>query len=512
MTEAEQRANGAAAQGRHAAGTPQAGSRFSRGTDGSAQGRGYSASSGYGNAGSRYGNAGSGYGSASGGGNGSPTSNSGYSGAGYGNGSQAQGSRFGSRYGSDAGAGGYGNAGGYGSSNRGASNNAGYQPRTVSRNEAEDVNRYRQMRQTKDEGKLRRAVRRGQEALPSAGGRGRSGVGGQLAGARQPRSFDAKRALKYTKRGLIGLLCALLAFALVITVRMNLGVSLETRLALTPTLPGQPFYMLLVGTDKDSYREETGETGGVYRTDSIILARVDPIQAKLTLVSIQRDTLVDLGDDYGEQKINAAYALGGPPMLIKAVSSLAGVNISHYAEIDLDQFISVVDAIGGITVNVPVDCYDPEYTGADIKAGVQTLNGDDALKLCRARHAYDQYGAGDYYRTANQRMVLGAILKKSLSGNPFTFLAVMNAGSSSVNTTLTGFDLMFLGLRFVGFNADNNLYSALEPTVSSYENNTWYERVNEEAWTTMMNRVDQGLSPYEDASQDTTAGIAAGAA
>ena len=489
MSEAEQRANGAAAQGRHAAGTPQAGSRFSRGADGSAQGQGgYSAGGGYGNA--------SGYGS----------------GSGYGNGGQAQGSRFGSRYGSDAGAGSYDSAGGYGSSGHGAANNAGYQPRTVSRNEAEDVNRYRQMRQTKDEGKLRRAVRRRQEALPVGNGRGRSGAGGQLAGARQGRSFDAKRALKYTKRGLIGLLCALLAFALVITVRMNLGVSLETRLALTPTLPGQPFYMLLVGTDKDSYREETGETGGVYRTDSIILARVDPIQAKLTLVSIQRDTLVDLGSDYGEQKINAAYALGGPPMLIKAVSGLAGVNISHYAEIDLDQFISVVDAIGGITVNVPVDCYDPDYTGADIKAGVQTLNGDDALKLCRARHAYDQYGAGDYYRTANQRMVLGAILKKSLSGNPFTFLAVMNAGSSSVNTTLTGFDLMFLGLRFVGFNADNNLYSALEPTVSSYENNTWYERVNEEAWTTMMSRVDQGLSPYEDASQDTTAGIAAGAA
>ena len=68
--------------------------------------------------------------------------------------------------------------------------------------------------------------------------------------------------------------------------------------------------MLLVGTDKSADRVENNSTGGVYRTDSIILARVDPLAAKLTLVSIQRDTLVDLGGDYGQQKINATYTYG----------------------------------------------------------------------------------------------------------------------------------------------------------------------------------------------------------
>ena len=464
MSEAEQRAAGAAAQGRHAAGSPRSGSRFSRTSDGYAS-----------------------------------TGDAGYG--------SAQGNGAGSGF-------------GYGG-NYGASNGYGYgtpesrPPRAVSRSEANDVNRYRQMRQAKDESPLRRAVRQGKEQLPGASrfSRGnRSGVGTEVQGMRVRRGFDARRAGKYAKRTLIGLVALILAFSVVITVRMNSGISLETRAALSPALPGQPFYMLLVGTDKDEYREENNSTDGIYRTDSIILARVDPLAAKLTLVSIQRDTLVDLGEDYGEQKINSAYAIGGAPMLIKAVSSLANVSISHYAEIDLDQFISVVDAIGGITVNVPVDCYDPEYTGADIKAGVQTLDGDNALKLCRARHAYDQYGAGDYYRTANQRMVLGAILKKSLSGNPFMLFACMNTGSASVTTDLTGFDLIFLGLRFVGFDMSTSLYSALEPTVSSYENNTWYERVNTEAWEKMMSRVDQGLSPYESESEDPTAGIAAGVA
>ncbi len=481
MSEAEQRAAGAAAQGRHAVGTQQSGSRFERPAEVAAQER---HATGTPQSGSRF-ERGARYGA-----NGYGSQGNGHSPAGNG----------------------YGGPSGYGANGYGSPANR--PPRTVSRSEASDVARYRQMRQAKDETPLQRAVRRGRQTIPGAEARQarRSGYGTEAQGMRQRPSFDAHRAAKYAKRGLLGLVAVLVAFSVILTIRMNAGISLETRAALSPALPGQPFYMLLVGTDKDEYREENNSTDGIYRTDSIILARVDPIAAKLTLVSIQRDTLVDLGGDYGEQKINAAYAIGGAPMLIKAVSNLAGVSIAHYAEIDLDQFISVVDAIGGITVNVPVDCYDPDYTGADIKAGVQTLNGDDALKLCRARHAYDQYGAGDYYRTANQRMVLGAILKKSLSGNPLMLFACMNTGSASVTTDLTGFDLMFLGLRFIGFNMSEDLYSALEPTVSSYENSTWYERVNEEAWSKMMSRVDQGLPPYENESEDPTAGIAAGAA
>lgn len=379
-------------------------------------------------------------------------------------------------------------------------------PRTVSGYEVDDTERYRRMRQQRESasplGRAREAIA---DRTPTRSGYG-NGSGG--AGYQQKRPHDVRRGLRNAKRAVIGVLVALLAFSVVITLKLGSGISLETRAALTPSLPGTPFYMLLVGTDKSADRVENNSTDGVYRTDSIILARVDPIAAKLTLVSIQRDTAVDLGGDYGTQKINAAYTYGGAPMLIKAVSELAGVPISHYAEIDLDQFISVVDSLGGIEVNVPMDVYDPDYTGADIKAGVQTLNGDDALKLCRARHAYDQYGAGDYYRASNQRMVLGAILKKALSGNPFLLLKTLNTASDSVSTDITGLELMFLGARFVGFDMSKNLYSGLEPTGGSYENGIWYERVDEDAWKTMMDRVDQGLPPYASEDEDPTAGVA----
>ena len=315
------------------------------------------------------------------------------------------------------------------------------------------------------------------------------------------------------------------AFAFMARFSGSFGMSGDSALhgTLTEATSGDPFYMVLIGVDKDEARAEGNEYGSAdsaYRTDTILLARVDPTEKQVTLVSIHRDTLIGFGS-YGKQKINSAYSIGserkeageegvsGASYTVETISKFAGVPIAHYAEIDLDQFISVVDTTGGVEVNVPVDVYDPEYTGADIKAGVQTLNGDQALKLCRARHAYDKYGAGDYYRTANQRMVLGAILKKALSGNPFTLLATLNTASNSVSTDITGIELMLLGARFVGFDMSTNLYSALEPTTSSYEGGIWYERVDEAKWQTMMSRVGQGLPPYEDSSEDPTAGVAA---
>lgn len=336
---------------------------------------------------------------------------------------------------------------------------------------------------------------------------GQRGGGRQSAPRRPHAPLTPRKVLHRIGAVLAVLLVAIIVFGVSVTGRLNDGISSDTRAALTPALPGQPFYMLLVGTDKSADRMADNSTGGVFRTDSMILARVDPIGAKVTLVSIQRDTLVDLGGSYGKQKINAAYTLGGAPLLIKEVSELAGVPIAHYAELDFDSFVNVVDAIGGIDVNIPIDLQDAD-AHLDVKAGQQTIDGATALALCRARHAYDKYGSGDYYRTANQRMVLGAILKKGLSGNPLTLMATVNAAADSVSTDLSGVDLMFLGIRFVGFDASKDLMSGLEPTTGKQIGGTWYEIVQEDAWKTMMDRVDKGLSPYESDADNPTAGLA----
>lgn len=339
----------------------------------------------------------------------------------------------------------------------------------------------------------------------------RSSAAARYSDARQVRQRKGK-----LKVFLIVLLTFILAggvaaFAYVngISSRLSAGIDAALRGQLTEATGGDPFYMLLIGTDKSEERVNSvdyGADSSAYRTDSILLARIDPTEKKVTLVSIHRDTLVDLGSN-GRQKINAAYSIGGAAYTVEVISEFAGVPISHYAEIDFDQFVSVVDTLGGIDVNVAVDCIDPEYTGADIKAGEQTINGEQALQLCRARHAYDNYGDGDLYRAANQRMVIGAILKKILSSNVATMTGTISTIAEAVSTDLSLTDILGLATSFQGFNLDTDLMSGMEPTNSKYVNETWYEICDTEAWQTMMMRVDKGLSPYSSESQDPTAAV-----
>lgn len=332
---------------------------------------------------------------------------------------------------------------------------------------------------------------------------------------RQRKARSRKKLAFRTLTG-VGLVLAAALVALVVYVaalqaQLGSGVSPELRQVLSPAPLDKPFYMLLLGTDKSAERAQSAEFGADssnYRTDSMILARIDPATKHVTLVSIERDTLVTIGS-YGQQKINAAYSLGGAPLTVETVSKFAGVPISHYAEINFDEFVGIVDKIGGIDVNIKIDL-DDDMADLHLKAGEQTINGAQALALCRSRHAYDAYGGGDYYRTANQRMVIGAILKKVLAANPVTMLTSVGDLAGSVTTDFSVVDILRLMMAFRGFNISQDLYSGLEPTNSSYVNGTWYETVNEPAWRTMMERVDQGLSPYSDASQDFTSHVAGG--
>ena len=327
-----------------------------------------------------------------------------------------------------------------------------------------------------------------------------------------------RRGFRKALRVFFGVLLALLvcgagiAWAYVnnISAKLSEGIDEELQATLTAPEVSQPFYMLLLGIDRNydrTHMSSYGPSESAYRTDTIILARIDPINKKITLVSIHRDTLVDLGE-YGVDKINAAFPYGGPAFITQVVSEFAGVPISHYAEVDFEQFISIVDVIGGVDVDLPVDVIDETYTHTNIPAGHQHLDGDDALHICRARHAYDAYGDGDVYRAANQRMVIGAIVKKTLSLDPISMADAVSQMAGSVKTTLTMDEILSLAVQFRGLDVDEDFYSGMEPTTSKYVYETWYEICDTAAWQRMMTRVDQGLSPYESADQDIAAGVA----
>ena len=297
-------------------------------------------------------------------------------------------------------------------------------------------------------------------------------------------------------------------FALDVNGRLSQGLDQNLRNVLADINPDEPFYMLLLGVDKDAIRTEAwGEDQANYRSDTIILARVDPPNKTVTLVSIPRDTLVDMGE-HGEQKINTAYSYGGPAYMVECVSKLTGVRIAHYAELDFEQFVSIVDTIGGIEVTLPVAVYDMQYACVDLPAGTQTLNGVEALGLCRTRHAYDAYGGGDFYRSANQRMVIAAIVKKVLASDPATLTTTVSQIAESVTTDLSVADILSLAAQFRNLDTDRGVFAGQLPTTSEYINGGWYEIVDEESLRSMMTRVNQGLPPYADDSEDFTAGVA----
>lgn len=297
------------------------------------------------------------------------------------------------------------------------------------------------------------------------------------------------------------------AFAYVNYLNGNLSSGLDSALdqrLVKTDLVKEPFYMLLMGTDASLEREEDPTYAESFRTDTIVLARIDPVGKKVTLVSLPRDTWVDMEED-GIQKLNATYAIGGASAAVEEVSDLSGVGISHFCLVDMDGLKQVVDALGGIEVDVPMTIDDVD-AGGHVDSGLHTLNGDEALILCRARAAYEDVGAGDSFRAANQRLVLQAIADKILASDVGTIADTVTTLSNYVTTDLTVREIVSLAQAFQGMDAGSDMYTASMPTYSEYIDELWYEIIDDEAWQSMMSRVDRGLPPTDSTEIDAVTG------
>ena len=188
--------------------------------------------------------------------------------------------------------------------------------------------------------------------------------------------------------------------------------------ALNETTPrsGQPgasrFNLLVLGIDQRA--DETGPT----RSDAMVLAGVRPDSQQAALLSIPRDLWVDI-PGVGEQRINTALFFGyddadplaGPGLAVTAVEQNLGVPVDRVAVIDFNSFVRLVDALGGIEIDVPRAIVDTEFPTPDsgvttiqFEPGVQQMTGEQALIYARTRHGDDDFG-----RAERQQQVIGAI-------------------------------------------------------------------------------------------------------
>ncbi|MDY2778121.1 MAG: LCP family protein [Collinsella sp.] len=248
----------------------------------------------------------------------------------------------------------------------------------------------------------------------------------------------------------------------------------------------EPFYMLLLGTDG-----RPGESS--FRSDTIVLSRIDPKEKQVTLISIPRDTRVTLSN--GETaKINAAHALGGPEEVVKSVNKLCGVEISHYAEVSFDGMQQLVDALGGVEVNVPEKIDDPKAGDMVIEPGLQTLDGASALAFCRSRAFPD----GDYTRMRHQRIFISALAKTLLEKtDPTNIVPLIESLSDMIDTDMSIQEIASLANAMRGMDTDK-IWSANLPSWAgedTYVNGVSYVFADEEAVAEMMARVDAGEDP-----------------
>ncbi|HEY5516648.1 MAG TPA: LCP family protein [Coriobacteriia bacterium] len=265
--------------------------------------------------------------------------------------------------------------------------------------------------------------------------------------------------------------------------------------------PGDPFYMVLMGSDA-----RPGETSA--RSDSLMVARIDPKNKKIQMISIPRDSRVNI-PGYGIQKINAAAAWGGPTLVIKTIKELTGLPISHFVNLNFNGFRDVVDAIGGVWIDVPQDIYDTQASAygkayATVKKGYQKLDGRHALTFVRTRHTLVD---GDFGRMRNQQAFIKALASQALSlSNMFKASSIINAIASNLDTDLTPTQMADLVLQFKGMKS-SEIDSANAPGGAKYMDGIAWVVLDQVKFDAMLGRMKKG-EPLDPTKTTTTSGAA----
>jgi LCP family protein required for cell wall assembly len=260
----------------------------------------------------------------------------------------------------------------------------------------------------------------------STGGRGRAGAGSFDGGLPRHRG---RRVLKVVSLLVVLLLAATVGMYFFLDSKLH-------RVAVLADYPGRPAASagqnwLITGSDSrqglsrtQEAQLHTGAAGG-QRSDTVMLLHIGG--GTPTLISLPRDLYVNV-PGHGMNKLNSAFAFGGPTLLAETVQNYTGLRIDHYMEIGFGGLVSVVDSVGGVRICVKHALHDTN-SGLDLQPGCQTLGGAQALGYVRDRHSF---GASDLQRVQDQRAFLKALLEKTTS--PAVFLNPFAAIPTATNS------------------------------------------------------------------------------
>ena len=290
---------------------------------------------------------------------------------------------------------------------------------------------------------VRLQARAGQPGAGPAAGTGGARPGGpgpawpsqppprSAPGGGRPGGPGAAGRRRVRPRRIVAFICAVLALVIVVVAGMYfyLGSQLNKKNVLV-NYSGRPAASagqnwLIAGSDsrqgltaKQERLLATGHDIGGHRSDTVMILHIPANGGPSVLVSLPRDSYVPI-PGYGDNKLNAAFSFGGPKLLAKTVQNVTGLRIDHYMEIGFGGFVHVVDAVGGVRMCLKTSLYD-QASGARLKKGCQTLDGDQALAYVRTRHNFSDQ---DLQRVQDQRLFMRALLTKLTSPgvilNPF---------------------------------------------------------------------------------------------
>ena len=261
-------------------------------------------------------------------------------------------------------------------------------------------------------------------------------------------------------------------------------------------LPTEPFYVLVVGNDSRADTYEASDSAGNPYSDTIMLVRVDPVNYQVTAVTVPRDTKIWI--DGTPVKLNDSYSRGGIDGLLDQIEWLTGVRPEYYLDMGFADFVKFIDALGGVTVDVPVEMsFKDVMTGEWIylDPGEQDLTGQEALVFSRVRKIF--YNS-DASRQNDDRSVVASLINY-IANNPDKVKPAVQAMYDNMESNWE--QVQFEGLvEDFAKNADKLvILSGTGPWDGDIdeESGLWMVPRDEETWAQLIETVNAGGDPNE---------------